>query len=565
MSKSKIAKAIDKIANHLFMLELNKASSVNKYEDFLDKMSKHLLVIKEFMQCTELQATFIVVLYYYNSNDRGNYLLQELMELIPFSIGGKSSAQKVISSLISRGIVNEIAETKFRGNGVIEFKYALSEAAIAGIESDKQIKGNELIIKMNDLQVVERLVEGDSESNFDNKPYAKKIDLYKRQLSALKHHPFVMDLNAYRLSEDASFLLVCFIWQSLEQTELNLESFLSRTFKSKSRFYEELYKFHSKTHILIQGGFLNVYPAAYQEEVSLVSAGPQIGKLVERFNFILRINENASPYFQIISPEKINPAELYYDADLNERMEFLTEMLEDQKLREIQNNMTQNGFAQGISVFLYGSPGTGKTESVYQIARKTGRAVFKVNIGSDRSMWFGESEKMVNNIFNAYEDLSKRYEVKPVLLFNEADAIFNKRMDNSKGNVRQTEHRIQNILLEQLECFNGILVATSNLASALDAAFERRFLFKIKFNAPKMQTAALIWKHNLPNLTKVETERLATAYNFSGGQINNIVRKVTIHKLLHGIEPDFVLIEAFCNDEHFIDDRKFIGYERRSA
>ena len=66
--------------------------------------------------------------------------------------------------------------------------------------------------------------------------------------------------------------------------------------------------------------------------------------------------------------------------------------------------------------------------------------------------------------------------VKPILLFNEADAVFSKRKDVNNGNVAQTENAIQNIILEEMENLDGILIATTNLADNLDGAFERRFV-----------------------------------------------------------------------------------------
>ncbi len=73
------------------------------------------------------------------------------------------------------------------------------------------------------------------------------------------------------------------------------------------------------------------------------------------------------------------------------------------------------------------------------------------------------------------------------LLFNEADGVFGKRKDNPSSNVTQTEIAIQNIILEEMEKLDGILFATTNLTDNLDKAFERRFLFKIRFDKPTLE------------------------------------------------------------------------------
>src|SRR5690606_22400642 len=107
--------------------------------------------------------------------------------------------------------------------------------------------------------------------------------------------------------------------------------------------------------------------------------------------------------------------------------------------------------------------------------------------------------------------------LKPILLFNEADAIIGKRKEIGSSNVDQTENTIQNILLEELEGFDGIFLATTNLVKNLDAAFDRRFLFKIEFHKPETSIKAKIWNSKMPVLTEDECKMLASRFDFSGG------------------------------------------------
>ena len=132
-----------------------------------------------------------------------------------------------------------------------------------------------------------------------------------------------------------------------------------------------------------------------------------------------------------------------------------------------------------------------------QIARETGRHIVHVDISESKSAWFGESEKRIKKVFTSYrnacEICEKKGEKIPILLFNEADAIISKRKDSTVGDVAQTENAMQNIILEELENLRGIFIATTNLAENMDAAFERRFLFKIKFENPSEEAKAAIW------------------------------------------------------------------------
>ena len=108
---------------------------------------------------------------------------------------------------------------------------------------------------------------------------------------------------------------------------------------------------------------------------------------------------------------------------------------------------------------------------------------------------------------------------------------------------------MQNIILEEMENFKGILIATTNLENNLDSAFERRFLYKVQFNKPTIEGKGQIWKLKLPSLNDEECIQLARAYDFSGGQIENIVRKVELNEVIHGELPNFKSIIEFCDTE----------------
>jgi len=187
----------------------------------------------------------------------------------------------------------------------------------------------------------------------------------------------------------------------------------------------------------------------------------------------------------------------------------------------------------------------------------------KVDISQSKSMWFGESEKIIKQIFTNYKEYAQNCELKPILLFNEADAIIGKRQEIGYSSVDQTENTIQNILLEELEKFDGIFLATTNLVQNIDTAFERRFLFKIEFQKPEPIVKAKIWHSKLPTLTEEECNQLANRFDFSGGQIDNIIRKNEIYEIIHGIRVEFNTIVEFCDEEFLVRNNTFtIGYTK---
>ena len=82
----------------------------------------------------------------------------------------------------------------------------------------------------------------------------------------------------------------------------------------------------------------------------------------------------------------------------------------------------------------------------------------------------------------------------PILLFNEADAIIGKCQVGAERAVEKMENSIQNIILQEIEQLDGILIATTNLAENMDKAFERRFLYKVKFEKPDLACRSQIGK-----------------------------------------------------------------------
>jgi len=236
----------------------------------------------------------------------------------------------------------------------------------------------------------------------------------------------------------------------------------------------------------------------------------------------------------LIKHNKITPKQLFYDNDVTSQVENLRQLLEEKHYNEICKRLKDQGYRSGFTCLFYGAPGTGKTETVLQLARQTGRDIMQVNIPEIKSMWVGESEKNIKHLFDNYRMKAEKMDVTPILLFNEADAIIGKRQEVAERAVDKMENSIQNIILQEMETLNGIMIATTNLAQNMDKAFERRFLYKIKFNKPSLEARVSIWHEMLPSLSDSDISALAKKYDFSGGQIENIARHYAIDGILHG-------------------------------
>lgn len=226
--------------------------------------------------------------------------------------------------------------------------------------------------------------------------------------------------------------------------------------------------------------------------------------------------------------------QLYFPKDIQRQVDELGSFLQSENYQKIQDRMKEKGFRNGFACLFYGSPGTGKTETVYQLARKTGRNIMVVDVPQLKSMWVGQSEKNVKALFDRYREQVKRSKQTPILLFNEADAIIGKRKNGAENAVDKMENSLQNIILQEMEQLDGIMIATTNLQQNMDKAFERRFLYKIKFDKPTEEARAHIWHSMIPELSDLDIHALASKYDFSGGQIENIARHYAIDTILHG-------------------------------
>ena len=264
----------------------------------------------------------------------------------------------------------------------------------------------------------------------------------------------------------------------------------------------------------------------------------------------------------IVRYENIVPKALFYNEKNKAQVEELASLLDDEKYNQIRSRMKDTGFRCAFTCLLYGAPGTGKTETALQLARQTGRDIMQVNISQIKSMWVGESEKNIKQVFDNYRAMVNDSQTTPILLFNEADAIIGKRQEGTLRSVDKMENSIQNIILQEMEMLDGVLIATTNLAQNMDKAFERRFLYKIKFDKPPVEARANMWREMIPVLNEEESRILAGKFDFSGGQIENIARHYTIGKILHGDSEDVVnTLSTYCESEKLeSNDKLRIGF-----
>ena len=262
----------------------------------------------------------------------------------------------------------------------------------------------------------------------------------------------------------------------------------------------------------------------------------------------------AEPVSDLIRCRDIPEKQLFYNTTTAKRLAKLKRLLAQEQYQKVMDLLNDSGLRMGFNCLFYGGPGTGKTETVYQLARLTGRDILEVDVSRLKSMWVGESEKNLKALFKRYRRIVKDSKVAPILLFNEADAIFGRRRIGADRAVDKMENSLQNIILQEMENLEGILIATTNLTQNLDQAFERRFLYKVHFENPTPDVKAQIWQSMMHDLTEKDARELASSFDFTGGQIENVLRKRTIHLVLEGTTPTLDDLISYCQEEAIVGE-----------
>ena len=450
--------------------------------------------------------------------------------------------------LFSKGIIKKRALKRKGSKSLIGQKYVMNPLVADAITSNEPIP--ELKQKANDIyEVLEyiwyRIYARSNSDISTDELYEEIIDSI--QLS--NDFELINKIGILNVPIEDKVLMFYIIWKTINSgiTEIELFEAIEDIFDRSSVMLKYEQSFLNGTNKLLDG-YIEIIPSDFFRETKIKLSDNSINMLQESG---IKIFENKKSYNNITKPEDIREKKLVFDHRVTSQVESISKLLTEENFQVTRKRLEAKGLPTGFACLFYGSPGTGKTEFAMQVARMTGRAIFKVEISNTKSMWFGESEKVIKRIFTDYSRFSLECDITPILFFNEADAILSSRQNNTGYNhsVTQTLNAMQNIILEEMENFKGILIATTNLENNLDSAFERRFLYKVQFNKPTIDAKGQIWKLKLPSLNEEECIQLARAYDFSGGQIENIVRKVELNEVIHGELPNFKSIIEFCDTE----------------
>lgn len=449
--------------------------------------------------------------------------------------------QGEMDKLVDRGVINVVGGGR---HDVWNMHYMPSESLVQAVSHNHELRP-EVMSDLTYEEMWNRILELLRACEFDNLSFPLMVEKVKKIMEGCCHLDFCKKIISLNLN-DADMILLLIVCNALVNKEDDyVTTFDYNKILPQSSCSMIVKQFRDKTSDLVVKDILENVDND-EEDFRLTVHGILL-LLGEEY-----VPEDRKEPKQTPAPpnkQTIVPKNMFYNEDERKHILRLEALLCQDSFVSIQQRMKEAGLRTGFCCLFYGAPGTGKTETVLQIARRTGREIIRVDLSSQKSMWVGESEKNIERIFADYREKLSQSELAPILLFNEADAIFSKRHVGVNSEVEQMANTMQNILLQNMENFEGILIATTNLADNFDPAFHRRFLYRIEFKSPSAEVRKQIWRSMLPDMDESNIKAMAERFSISGGQIENAVRKIMIESILKGRPLSTDEIVAICEQE----------------
>ncbi len=509
-----------------------KREDLFKNQDLLSALGEDLSVLTEFFGKDQKAAALLSVMICNEIMEEAESI-NRIMRFLGFNPLDFITVNYSVTELRKDGWITVSPRDRHFGNHT-EFRIA-EEVMEAVAQNDP----GKLKIPIPDtlpevLSAIRKIIKADrySNSNYHKRDFLTEIDRYCVC-------PFVDRLlSDNNLNEIEKIILFLFSAEFiLGQEEFNLSATMETLTCDSSETRFLLCQIRDHRNAILRDGYIR-FANPGLADLSSVALGDRI--LAELGND-LSARENikfASRYSQILYPDKIQQQELSFNPDNQKSIDEILRFTAPESFDDMGGRFIKNGMKPGLTMLFYGLPGTGKTELVKQIARLHQRTVLQVEISQIKNMWVGESEKNLKRVFKEYQSALNHFKITPILFFNEADGILGERKQ-THSSVDQMLNSMQNILLQELEDFQGIFIATTNLIANIDKAFDRRMLYKLNFQIPNEETRYTILRNEFPDMPALLLHDISRKYMLSGGQIQNIRKKFLIDNILFAETTDY--------------------------
>jgi len=525
-----------------------KTSGCGLSADTLTMLDPHFSVLSESLQLTGTEALLFSVIL--NLNHGNNVVsTSDLIDYFQCTPTRVYALTAELETLCKKGILRRVKPGSDKTPVLSGIGYVVDENYAKGLQGEVQPKqrkrGKKYSSQMEMLSDINKLIIIRSKGKTE---FSRMLRIFSRILQKGKRFPLVKLMTGLKLTAADTLFFSYLLWNNLTgEDSANAKVFGDMIFDENSGMVVDFYlSYANHSNSLHSSGMLIEADAPVYEEAEYKFSFKAV-KLLKDAG--IEIPYENSKKFSLIRSGSIARKSLFLNPEDQANLTLFEKTLAGDNFDSISEEFRKKGLPSGVVALFHGFPGTGKTESVLQMAASCGRDIMKVDISQARSRWFGGSEKIIKAIFAEYREYCALCDRVPVLLFNEADAILSARNTGELSGVQKAENNMQNIILDELESFEGIFIATTNLFKNIDSAFDRRFLFKVCFTKPSLEVRAKIWQNKFAGLNAKESLELAAEYELTGGQIDNVYRKSQIAALLNGSIITEESLKPYCEQE----------------
>lgn len=502
------------------------AESSEFQDDKLDACKEEIMQLAAFFEADPQQAIILAVLLWLHFND-DTTSVKEVLDHIRLKRSAAIYVNKLLKPFVERDLLKPQKDSRYHPFGEYKFNSKMLHCLV---ENDWKY-----MVKLpclSSFDVLKEFGRNIRERRAQDISYIKLAERTASLLGDNKELPLCKFLNDSNFDSTTNILFLTICYNHFSGSEnFTVESLLNDIKPSLEDQFKIRQDFKAKNGILFKAELIEPV-----KETTLSFSDDEL-KLSEQGvrTFIPDYStpkENpTSDYLDMVEPGKIQGRTLFYNKNEEYQINRLQNVLMPDKYTALSDRLKKKGKRVCITAIFYGAPGTGKTETALQLAKATGRMILTADVSAIRSKWVGETEKHTKKLFSDYRKIRIQADVCPILLFNEADSILTTRRQVT-DKVDQMENVMQNIILQELETFEGIFIATTNLEKNIDPAYDRRITFKVKYGAPTEEARMAIWRQKLPDVSEDLLSVVNRKYALTGGQIENINQKIEVDMLL---------------------------------
>jgi hypothetical protein len=423
---------------------------------------------------------------------------------------------------------------------------------------NKRTKG-EAFLKLRQLAKSEEICSLD-----ESELLLKLADLYKKVCPKGDIHDFIKAIPQklcnnpvlqFITKEEGDLLDFRVLSRCIEQFFIGENALsLSDLFLDKNEILELTERILNNTFIPVKQELLEIQNESWGLQLS-GGLNQRIIQLLKRkpMERIQTAKTKRSRFYYEQSWNDIQPCTLYYNKHEKDLFEDLCKLMSTEMRKDFPS----------LSILLYGKPGTGKTEFAFQLARNIKADIFHLDFSQIQSKYIGETEKNIRKVFEDYQKRNTASEQPVILLMNEADGLMNRRVSMSNG-LDGFHNQSQTQLLELLEDFKGIVIATTNLYQNIDEAFHRRFLFRHEIGLPNRHTRELILNNSfLRDYIAVNTFKTLLDAEWSPAQLKNVEKKIRQLEKIRVLDESSV--ENLLFQDGLLVKKRSLGFLQKNA